>query len=185
MKLTVTIAFLALASACSGDKTEAADGPAAESQVDTRVQDSVESSDAAESLPSLDEILPEQFAILTEPWLGDLDGMIERHAVRVLVVSGGPQFFYFQGKPRGLMLELLIGYQKHLLQVRPTSSPRISPIQKFVQPWSIFRGPLLTTSTKYWFSVRRRQRESSPSMTLPANRFMSAHPQVTLSTLRH
>ncbi|RLA28372.1 MAG: lytic transglycosylase F [Gammaproteobacteria bacterium] len=114
MKLTVTIAFLALASACSGDKTEAADGPAAESQVDTRVQDSVESSDAAESLPSLDEILPEQFAILTEPWLGDLDGMIERHAVRVLVVSGGPQFFYFQGKPRGLMLELLIGYQKHL-----------------------------------------------------------------------
>ena len=114
MKLTVTIAFLALASACSGDKTEAADGPAAESQVDTRIQDSVDSQDAAESLPSLDEILPEQFGILTEPWLGDLDGMQERHVVRVLVVSGGPQFFYFQGKPRGLMLELLVSYQKHL-----------------------------------------------------------------------
>jgi len=87
MKLTVIIAFLALASACSGDKSEATDEPTAESQTDTRVQDSVDSQTPAESLPSLDEILPEQFGVLTEPWLGDLDGMIERHAVRVLVVS--------------------------------------------------------------------------------------------------
>ena len=114
MKLTVTIAFLALASGCSGDKSEATDEPTGESQTDTRVQDSVDSQTPAESLPSLDEILPEQFSVLTEPWLGDLDGMQERHAIRVLVVSGGPQFFYFQGKPRGLILELLIRYQVHL-----------------------------------------------------------------------
>lgn len=108
------IVILALASACSADKSDARDGPAVESQAPAPVQDNVEAQETVESLPSIDEILPEQFAVLTEPWVGDLDGMQERHAIRVLVVSGGPQFFYFQGKPRGMMLELLIRYQKHV-----------------------------------------------------------------------
>ena len=29
----------------------------------------------SETLPSLDELLPEQFGDLTAPWFGDLDGM--------------------------------------------------------------------------------------------------------------
>ena len=60
-----------------------------------------------DSLPSLDELLPEQFHVLTRPWQGDLDGMAERRAIRVLVVSGGPQFFYDRGKPRGITAEML------------------------------------------------------------------------------
>ena len=108
------IVILALASACSADTSDALDDPAAESQAPAPVQEKVESQETVESLPALDEILPEQFAVLTDHWLGDLDGMQERHAIRVLVVSGGPQFFYFQGKPRGMMLELLIRYQKHV-----------------------------------------------------------------------
>ncbi len=108
------IVLLALASACSADKSDALDGPAVESQAPAAVQENAEPQETVESLPALDEILPEQFAVLTDHWLGDLDGMQERHAIRVLVVSGGPQFFYFQGKPRGMMLELLVRYQKHV-----------------------------------------------------------------------
>jgi len=61
----------------------------------------------ADDLPSLEELLPEKFNVLTRPWRGDLDGMAERRAIRVLVVSGGPQFFYDHGKPRGITAELL------------------------------------------------------------------------------
>jgi membrane-bound lytic murein transglycosylase MltF len=68
----------------------------------------------SESLMSLDDLLPEQFANLTAPWVGDLDGMVERRMIRVLVVSGGPQFFYYNGKPRGMISELLQLLQQEL-----------------------------------------------------------------------
>ena len=67
-----------------------------------------------ESLTSLDDLLPEQFGALTAPWFGDLDGMAERRVIRVMVVSGGPQFFYYEGKPRGMIAELLVLLQKEL-----------------------------------------------------------------------
>lgn len=63
---------------------------------------------------SLDELLPEKLELLVRPWRGDLDGMIERRVIRVLVVSGSPQFFYFKGKPRGLVSELLALFQRDL-----------------------------------------------------------------------
>jgi membrane-bound lytic murein transglycosylase MltF len=68
----------------------------------------------SEALPSLDDLLPEQFGDLTAPWFGDLDGMVERRVIRVLVVSGGPQFFYYNGKPRGMTAELLQLLQEEL-----------------------------------------------------------------------
>ena len=63
---------------------------------------------------SLDELLPETFELLVMPWRGDLDGMIERRFIRVLVVSGSPQFFYYKGKPRGVVSELLALFQREL-----------------------------------------------------------------------
>ena len=65
-------------------------------------------------LPSLDELLPEQFGLLVEPWVGDLDGMVERRAIRAVVVHGGPQFFYADGRPRGMVAELLRRFQEAL-----------------------------------------------------------------------
>lgn len=67
-----------------------------------------------ETLLSLDDLLPEQFGVLTAPWFGDLDGMAERRVIRVLVVSGGPQYFYYDGKPRGMIAELLQLLQQEL-----------------------------------------------------------------------
>jgi membrane-bound lytic murein transglycosylase MltF len=58
--------------------------------------------------------LPHEFAVLTAPYVGDLDGMVERRVIRALVVSGGPQFFYYRGKPRGIVAELLVLLQKQL-----------------------------------------------------------------------
>ncbi|MBT8080614.1 MAG: transporter substrate-binding domain-containing protein [Gammaproteobacteria bacterium] len=60
------------------------------------------------------ELLPERLRLITEPWFGDLDGMQERRAIRVLVVAGGPQFFYYRGRPRGIVAEVLEMYQKQL-----------------------------------------------------------------------
>ncbi len=67
-----------------------------------------------ETLLSLDDLLPEHFGDLTAPWFGDLDGMAERRVIRVLVVSGGPQFFYDDGKARGMIAELLQLLQEEL-----------------------------------------------------------------------
>ena len=67
-----------------------------------------------ESLTSLDNMLPEQLGVLVAPWSGDLDGMTERRIIRAMVVSGGPQFFYHDGKPRGVNAELLGLLQQEL-----------------------------------------------------------------------
>ncbi len=40
--------------------------------------------------------------------------MIERRAIRVLVVTGGPQYFYYEGKPRGIIVELLVRFRQGL-----------------------------------------------------------------------
>jgi len=92
-----------------------------------------------ETLLSLDDLLPEQFGALTASWFGDLDGMAERRVIRVLVVSGGPQFFYYDGKPRGMIAELLqllqqelnVGLDRRLDQVEivpmPVSRDRLIP----------------------------------------------------------
>jgi len=57
--------------------------------------------------PRVDDILPEEFQRLWHTWTGDLNGMIERRAIRVLVPFGGYQFYYDHGQPRGAIVELL------------------------------------------------------------------------------
>lgn len=69
-----------------------------------------------EALISPDNLLPEQFGRLSAQWTGDLDGMTERRMIRTLVVSGGPQFFFYNGKPRGIVAELLVLLQAEINQ---------------------------------------------------------------------
>ena len=59
-------------------------------------------------------ILPEQFAELWSPWHGDLEGMIERRAIRVLVPFGGYQYYFVRGRPRGAIVEMLQKMENHL-----------------------------------------------------------------------
>ena len=106
---------------------------------ETPAETAVEEETVADEVPTLDGILPEELSIVTAPWTGDLDGMVERRIIRTLVASGGPQFFYYQGKPRGIMAEMLglfqnqlnVGLDRRLDQVEimpmPTSRDRMIP----------------------------------------------------------
>lgn len=64
--------------------------------------------------PAVDEILPEPLASLWQPWQGDLDGMIERRVIRVLVPFGGYQYYFVRGRPRGAVVEMMAKMEKHL-----------------------------------------------------------------------
>ena len=67
-----------------------------------------------ETLPDVAEILPERFAALWAPWEGDLEGMVERRAIRVLVPFGGYQFYFVRGRPRGAIVELLQRFEEFI-----------------------------------------------------------------------
>ena len=118
--LAIVCTTLLLATACS----EPTDPTEIESSVSLPIESAPavtqvaqldqKQNDTDEPLSSLNELLPEQFSALTAAWLGDLGGMAERRVVRTLVVSGGPQFFYYRGKPRGIVAELLVLLQKEL-----------------------------------------------------------------------
>lgn len=69
---------------------------------------------AAAATPSPGDLLSDTFPNLAATWTGDLDGMIERRIIRVLVITGGPQFFYYDGRPRGMIAELLGAFQEEL-----------------------------------------------------------------------
>jgi membrane-bound lytic murein transglycosylase MltF len=68
----------------------------------------------SETSSSLEDLLPMRLGILAEPAFGDLDAMVERRVIRTLVIPGGPQFFYYKGKPRGMITELLAMLQQEL-----------------------------------------------------------------------
>ena len=57
--------------------------------------------------PDVLDVLPEEFHNLWDPWHGDLDQIIERRAIRVLVPFGGYQYYFVRGRPRGAIVELL------------------------------------------------------------------------------
>jgi len=88
--------------------------PQAAKSITAAVDQPEDATESGTSLLSLDDLVPEMFTVLTSRWSGDLDGMAERRIVRTLVVAGGPQFFYYHGKPRGVVAELLLLLQEDL-----------------------------------------------------------------------
>jgi membrane-bound lytic murein transglycosylase MltF len=59
---------------------------------------------------------PERFEVERpdEAWIGDLDGMIERRRVRVLVPYSRATYWVELGKPQGIVYEAFIAYEKGL-----------------------------------------------------------------------
>jgi membrane-bound lytic murein transglycosylase MltF len=105
-----------IVAACSNDANERQQLPK-QDQPASSPAGAVEEAQAhppAEGYPAVDDILPEPMATLWQPWLGDLDGMAERRAIRVLVPFGGYQYYYDRGEPRGAIVELLQKMEKHL-----------------------------------------------------------------------
>ena len=57
---------------------------------------------------TVDVTLPvERIKALAKPWTGDLDGMLERRVVRVLVVPTQTHYFVHNGQAQGIAAEML------------------------------------------------------------------------------
>ena len=64
--------------------------------------------------PPEPEPLPAWLGAITEPWTGDLDGIVERRMVRVLVVNSPLLYFVDKGRKLGLTYEAVKAFEKHL-----------------------------------------------------------------------
>lgn len=100
--------------ACSDNDSEPQSVTAQVYEVSVSVAADEKAPVTAEKYPTVGEILPEPMATLWQPWNGDLDGMIERRVIRVLVPFGGYQYYYDRGRPRGAIVELLQKMEMHL-----------------------------------------------------------------------
>ena len=58
----------------------------------------------------MDETLP---PALRTPWKGDLDEMLKRRVVRVLLPYHRPEFFYMEGRPAGILQETFQELEKN------------------------------------------------------------------------
>ena len=63
--------------------------------------------------------------VLVKPWTGDLDGMIERRVVRVLVPYSKTMYFVDRGAQRGIAYEYIQAFDDHLNAKLKTKNLRI------------------------------------------------------------
>jgi membrane-bound lytic murein transglycosylase MltF len=94
--------------------------------------------DALLESPHFLEELPDEFTGLWAPWNGDLDGIVERRALRVLVPFGGYQYYYVGGRPRGAIVELLQKLESHLNDGLPGARQQL-----YVVPIPVSRDRLI------------------------------------------
>ncbi len=74
---------------------------------------------AAQTAVAGDEDLP---PIVKTPWKGDLDEMVKRRVVRVLVPFRRPEFFYMEGRPAGILQEAFQEVEKALNEKYKTTA---------------------------------------------------------------
>ncbi|MEL7448424.1 MAG: lytic transglycosylase F [Pseudomonadota bacterium] len=66
------------------------------------------------SEPEAPAPLPPALAAINQPWIGDLDGMLERRVIRVAMPHAEPLFFYSNGAPRGILYEFVQQFERDL-----------------------------------------------------------------------
>jgi len=64
--------------------------------------------------PELSDVGVALFRPLAVPWKGDLDGMVERRIIRVLVVPTRTQYWIHDGRPLGIEYERMRAFEKWL-----------------------------------------------------------------------
>jgi membrane-bound lytic murein transglycosylase MltF len=94
----------------------------------------------------MDDTLP---PALRTPWKGDLDEMVKRRVVRVLLPFRRPEFFYMDGRPAGILQETFQELERVLnAKYRTTAANRIivallpTPIDKLQERFSGRYGDL-------------------------------------------
>jgi membrane-bound lytic murein transglycosylase MltF len=94
----------------------------------------------AQGQPEMDDTLP---PALRTPWKGDLDEMVKRRVVRVLLPFRRPEFFYMEGRPAGILQEAFQELERVLnAKYKTTAANRIivallpTPIDKLRERFS-------------------------------------------------
>jgi len=97
-------------------------------------------SSPAQSQPEMDDALP---PALRTPWKGDLDEMVKRRVVRVLLPFRRPEFFYMDGRPAGILQEAFQELERVLnAKYKTTAANRIivallpTPTDKLMERFS-------------------------------------------------
>ncbi len=96
--------------------TAAADADTATDQPARELAAAEDSTSEVMSLEELESKLG--LKVLTEPWSGDLDGMIERRVVRVLTVYGLGRYYFEGAIQRGFAVETMKAFEESLNQNR-------------------------------------------------------------------
>jgi membrane-bound lytic murein transglycosylase MltF len=77
---------------------------------------------------SVQEATPEMVATITVPWTGDLDGMVKRRTIRVLVVPSKTFYFVDRGEQRGVTYEALREFEKFVNTELNTKTLRVNVV---------------------------------------------------------
>ncbi len=121
LKKSCLISLVLALAACGNAESETAD-PATDPAGDTPAEQVIDTEDNHETLAreqaprmTLDQIQEElDIPVLSQPWTGDLDGMVERRLVRVLTVYGLGRYYVDNGRERGMTFELMKMFEEEL-----------------------------------------------------------------------
>jgi membrane-bound lytic murein transglycosylase MltF len=120
-KIFCLILLLLALAACGNTESELADSALETAAVEAAepAAEVVEDHEALErdQAPrmTLDQIQDElDIPVLSKPWAGDLDGMVERRLVRVLTVYGLGRYYVDNGREKGMTYELMKMFEEEL-----------------------------------------------------------------------
>ncbi len=128
--LTSALLGVALALAC-GKGPERAAGPASP-RADTGPSPATPAAAEPEASPepapeaTPHPFVPAELLQLSQPWKGDLDGMVKRRLVRVLVPNSPLFYFVDRGREEGLFLEMIKELESQINQSQGKTLVRIS-----------------------------------------------------------
>jgi membrane-bound lytic murein transglycosylase MltF len=103
-----------------------------------RSKKSVSSRDAGTQEPASELQLPVNW----QKYTGDLDGMLQRHQIRALVVPSHSGFFYDEGRPHGIYYEALNDFQQFANQRLHTGNIKVNISYIPVRPDQLERALL-------------------------------------------
>jgi membrane-bound lytic murein transglycosylase MltF len=88
----------------------------------------VSGSDEAEAGDSVDVRAEQRLLdLVRQPWVGDLDGMLERRLIRVLTVPSRTMYFLEKGTPRGIVSEFQVAFEAFINQRFPPWDKHLKP----------------------------------------------------------
>jgi membrane-bound lytic murein transglycosylase MltF len=88
--------------------------------------------------PTTEDLLPDEFKPLWQPWVGDYDAIVERRVLRVLTPIGGYQFYFHNGRPRGATFEMLVRLEAFINEELGKRNVRV-----YVVPIAVSRDQLI------------------------------------------